>query len=302
MVRDVPGGAEWLDRLPRLVRGVRRALAARARPSLRGGNVSLVATRGRRGPQDRLPATRNRSTRRTRLRVWDGDGAVRLLATTPSATRCCSSAAVRGRRSRSSMTSGRRRRRQPPAETLGAAAARAPFRLLANEAGRWADELPGQWEQLGRPFDHSLLDAAVAAARARPDAGLARGRERGLPRRQRPPQQREPWLVIDPKPIAAEREFTPRRWFATGSEEVLAGPRPLRRFRAGSTACRSDLGLDRERSAAGPSPTPSPGAVEPSAQLPPHAAWPTARRGLATGTDQAAAARRRGRRRRRRWP
>ena len=57
---------------------------------------------------------------------------------------------------------------------------------------------------------------------------------------------REPWLVIDPKPIAAEREFTPVAMIRDRKEEVVAG---LSRY-AASPPTRppaSDLELDRER-------------------------------------------------------
>src|SRR5262245_37003128 len=40
--RDVPGGAEWLDRLPRLTAECAAEWQLRLGPALEGGNVSLV--------------------------------------------------------------------------------------------------------------------------------------------------------------------------------------------------------------------------------------------------------------------
>lgn len=37
------------------------------------------------------------------------------------------------------------------------------FRLLADEAVRWAEEIPEDWERHGRPFERSLVDLGVAA-------------------------------------------------------------------------------------------------------------------------------------------
>lgn len=80
-------------------------------------------------------------------------------------------------------------------------------RTLRDEAACWADELPAEWESLGRPMERSLLDAAVAICRERgPRAGTLLVNEdlhylnvlRGT---------REPWLVIDPKPIAGDPGF-----------------------------------------------------------------------------------------------
>ena len=36
-----------------------------------------------------------------------------------------------------------------------------PFRLLADEAERWADELPTRYDLTGAPFERSLLDFAL---------------------------------------------------------------------------------------------------------------------------------------------
>src|SRR5205807_1690435 len=36
-----------------------------------------------------------------------------------------------------------------------------PFHTLADEAALWIDHLPGEWERAGQPFERRLVDAAV---------------------------------------------------------------------------------------------------------------------------------------------
>jgi streptomycin 6-kinase len=84
-----------------------------------------------------------------------------------------------------------------------------PFTSLADEAARWRHELRASWDAASRPFEVGLLDAALEALD-------------GLPRTQGAQvllhqdlhgdnvlrATREPWLVIDPKPLVGEREFS----------------------------------------------------------------------------------------------
>jgi streptomycin 6-kinase len=115
-----------------------------------------------------------------------------------------------------------------------------PFRPLSEEAAWWAADLESTWEAAGRPFDRRLLDAALEALRTLPSSQgeqvlVNQDLHAGNVLR----SEREPWLVIDPKPLSGEREFgiasTVRD--ATGREEVL---RRLDRLTA-------EFGLDRER-------------------------------------------------------
>jgi streptomycin 6-kinase len=115
-----------------------------------------------------------------------------------------------------------------------------PFRPLAEEAGWWAADLESTWRAAGRPFDRRLLDAALEALRTLPSSQgeqvlVNQDLHAGNVLR----AEREPWLVIDPKPLSGEREFgmasTVRD--ATGRDAVL---RRLDRL-------TSELGLDRER-------------------------------------------------------
>ncbi len=83
-----------------------------------------------------------------------------------------------------------------------------PFRPLAEEAMWWVDYLPAEWERAGRPFERRILDAAVESLTTLSESQ----REQVLLHQDLHGDnvlaaQREPWLVIDPKPLLGEREF-----------------------------------------------------------------------------------------------
>lgn len=81
-----------------------------------------------------------------------------------------------------------------------------PFRFLADEADRWVEEVPTYYELGGRPFEQSLLAFAVDVFRTvdRTAAFLVNQDLHGgnILR-----AAREPWLVIDPKPLIGERDI-----------------------------------------------------------------------------------------------
>ena len=118
-----------------------------------------------------------------------------------------------------------------------------PIRALADEAAWWASYLEDEWERYGRRYERRLLDAALAALAV-------------LPRTQGEPvllnqdlhaenvlaAQREPWLVIDPKPLAGEREFAASPIVRSG---VLGHSRRDLLYRFDRVTAQ--LGLDRER-------------------------------------------------------
>jgi streptomycin 6-kinase len=176
------------------------------------------------------------------LRLWDGDGAVRLVGHDPE---------------RNALLLERARPGTHLAE-VGAEPALAvfvdllprlwkpagpPFRPLAEEAAWWIDGLPQRWETVGRPFERRLLDAALDALR-----GLARTQgEQVLVHQDFQAlnvlaAEREPWLVIDPKPLAGEREFGIAA-IVRGTELGHSRRHVLRRL----DVLTSELGLDRER-------------------------------------------------------
>jgi streptomycin 6-kinase len=87
-------------------------------------------------------------------------------------------------------------------------AAGRPFHTLADEAAWWGGYLPDEWEAAGRPFERRLLDAAIESLEAlAPTQGEQVLLHQDLHGGNVLAAAREPWLVIDPKPLVGEREF-----------------------------------------------------------------------------------------------
>jgi streptomycin 6-kinase len=115
-----------------------------------------------------------------------------------------------------------------------------PFKLLADEADRWANGVSERYEKAGAPFERIMLDYAMdvfssvdRTAKSLVNQDLHGGNVLRA--------AREPWLVVDPKPLVGEREAN--------------GVAPLRNaaFNGGLALVRvwldtlTELGLDRER-------------------------------------------------------
>ncbi|GAB2974343.1 aminoglycoside phosphotransferase family protein [Amycolatopsis acidiphila] len=81
----------------------------------------------------------------------------------------------------------------------------APASIRRLPAARLAEELPAKWRRLGEPIPRRLLDAAVQVCRdSRPGSLLV---NEDLHYENVLAGTREPWLVIDPKPVAGDPEF-----------------------------------------------------------------------------------------------
>jgi streptomycin 6-kinase len=210
-LRGSARGTAWLDRLPDLLAGCARSWHLDLARPYPDSFTSLVLPAVRDGGQPVVLKVQfpDRETEHeaAALQAWNGNGAVRLLEHDPS---------------RKALLLERCEPGTPLSDVEPDAAldvaigllprvwipAGAPFRPLADEARWWAGSLPGHWERAGRPFERELLDAALDAMTE-------------LPRSQGPQvlvhqdlhagnvlrAEREPWLVIDPKPLAGEREF-----------------------------------------------------------------------------------------------
>ena len=176
------------------------------------------------------------------LACWAGDGAVRLLDHIPATQAMLIERCIPG---------------QPlstvdPEEALDVFVgllprlwkpAGAPFTSLAAEAERWCAELPGEWATAGRPYERALLDAAVQTLR---ELSASQGEpvllHQDLHADNVLRATRQPWLAIDPKPLAGEREFGIAP--IVRSSELGHGRAAVRyRF----DRLTAELGLDRER-------------------------------------------------------
>jgi len=239
-------GRAWLDALPALVEHCARDWSLQLGEAFEGSNVSLVLAAIREDGSDAVLKVQfphpECAQEAMALRWWDGDGAVRLLAHAPAQD------ALLIERCRP----GRYLSEESPEIALAALIellprlwkpAREPFRLLADEAAQWAENLPRSWERAGRPFDERLVEGALATlADLAPSQGESVLLHQDLHGDNVLRAERETWLAIDPKPLAGEREFglapiIRSRELGHGRMEML---RRLDRLTA-------ELGLDRER-------------------------------------------------------
>jgi streptomycin 6-kinase len=239
-------GRAWLDRLPNLVAG------CLADWELEAGQPFAYAYASLAMPVTRADGThavlkvqfphRESDHEADALELWDGDGAVRLLARDDERSallieRC---------------SPGRPLSEEGPARALDMLIgllprlwkpAGEPFTTLADEAAWWVSYLPDSWDRAGRPCERRLLDAAIEALRELPSTqGGQVLLHQDLHAANVLAAEREPWLAIDPKPLLGEREF---------------GVAPIvRSFELGHTRravlgrfdrLTGELGLDRER-------------------------------------------------------
>lgn len=239
-------GRAWLERLPTLVDAAQAKWRLTMGDPYPDAQESLVVPASRPNGDDvvlkiRFPGREN-EFEADALERWRGDGAVLLI------DRDDDLGAMLVERSEPGTplsVEGQRRALDVFVELLPRLWQRAspPFRTLADEASWWAGYLEAEHERAGRPFDRSLLDVALDALdELPPTQGPGVLLHQDLHGDNVLRAERQPWLVIDPKPLIGEREFGVApivRSFELGTarEDVL---HRLDRL-------TSDLGLDRER-------------------------------------------------------
>jgi streptomycin 6-kinase len=238
--------ADWLERVPKLLSDCAEEWALRLGPAYPLGAAGYVV---RAELDDATPAVlkliyphREAEHEAEALRVWDGDGAVRLLASDEERwamliERCEPGTLLAETDAETAL--------HVLVELLPRLWTRvdAPFHLLADEASRWVEEIPAEWERAGRPCERELVDQATETLRVLAESqGEHVLLHQDLHTDNVLAAQREPWLVIDPKPLVGEREFSVapivRDYVLGHSRSDVLGR--LDRL-------TSDLGLDRER-------------------------------------------------------
>ena len=252
--RGEPGGAAWLERLPRLVEECAELWSLALEPPFGPAHISFVcpATTGD-GREAVLkinfpePESEHEADA---LAHYAGRAAVRLLAHDAERRALLVERCEPGTTlwELSDEEEANRIAGRALHELWRPAPAEHPYRLLVDEAARWADELPRRWKSLSHPFERALLDRAVAALRELgPDHGepvvLHQDFHGGNVLR----SQREPWLAIDPKPLVGEREFDTASLLRDRREQLAADPHPGACIRRRLDQLASELELDRER-------------------------------------------------------
>ena len=227
--RERPGGAAWLERLPRLVGECAAAWGLHLRAPFPRATVSFVA-----------PAVLGDGTQAVlkvnfpdaesehepdALAAWGGRGAVRLLAGDPErrallVERCMPGTqlwAVRDETQADRAAAGVLRALWRPLPEDHA------FRALDEEARRWAAELLASPDGPPVLVHQDLHGGNVLRA------------------------GREAWLAIDPKPLAGERAFDVASLLRDRRGALAADPHPVRRIAARLDRLSEALDLDRER-------------------------------------------------------
>jgi streptomycin 6-kinase len=244
--QETEAGRAWLERLPQVTDECAAQWELELGPSFPYAYASLAAPA-------RLPdggeavlkicfPHREGEHEGDALRLWAGKGAVRLLAQDRERWALLIERCRPGTSLREVDPDIALEVFADLLPRLGVPAAE-PFRTLAAEAAWWTDSLEESWEGAGRPFERKLLDAALAALVELPSSqGEQVLLHQDLHADNVLRAEREPWLVIDPKPLVGEREFSLApivRSFELGHSE--------RAIRYRLDRLTAELGLDRER-------------------------------------------------------
>lgn len=253
--RPRPGGAAWLSELPDLVAGCVSdwglTLAAPFEPAAISWVAPAELPDGR-GAVLKVNFPEPESEHEAdALECWAGAGAVRLLAHDRARralllARCEPGAQLRDvpdEAEANRIAAGVLRRLW--AKRPGSAV---PWRTLAAESSRWAQELPRSWELHGRPFSSELLSAAVALCAelgdSQPEQVLC---HQDLHGGNVLHDSRGGWLAIDPKPLLGERAFDVASLLRDRRAALLRGADPARVLRERLDLLASELDLDRDR-------------------------------------------------------
>ena len=252
--REEPDGFLWIQHLPDIVGECAHLWSLRIDEPFHNAHVSYVA------PVERSDGTSavlkinfpepEGEHESDALAHWDGEGAVRLLGRYDErrallVERCRPGTRLWETKDGDEVTrivaGVLRRLWKRPREGH-------PFRPLADAAAEWVEELPRGWQALGRPYEESLLDEAVAFLR---EAGPSQGEQVVLHQDLHGGNilraRREPWLAIDPKPLVGEREFDTASFLRDRRWELRNTPLASMTVRRRLNLLAAELDLDRDR-------------------------------------------------------
>lgn len=247
-----PAGRAWLSALPELVARAEVRWSIRiGRAYSPGGATAFVAP----GVQtDGTPvvvkiAFPHREARHeaAALALYDGDGAVRLIADDPDdhvlvleqcqpgcplADACLDDQLA--------VATGLLRRLWKPVPLD------APFESLADLTADWADLVDQRWEELRPAWDRSVVVEGATLLRELPAFPTAVLLHQDFHPGNVLAARREPWLVIDPNPVVGDPAFDTVQ-LVTNIGELLAADDPVAAFRRRVAALAGLLDLDAWR-------------------------------------------------------
>lgn len=210
-LREVEDGRAWLSALPALIAEACSLWSLELGEPYEGSHVSLVLPAERDGASPlvlKLQFPHSESDHEAvALRVWDGNGAVRLIDHAPDISALLLDRCVPG----THLADAGSEAAIPVLATLVrrlCVAMTEPFTALADEARRWADNLQPRWEEAGRPFELHLIERAIELLRALAETqGEQVLVHQDLHAHNVLRAERGAWLAIDPKPVHGEIEF-----------------------------------------------------------------------------------------------
>jgi len=140
------------------------------------------------------------------LAIWGGNGAVRLVARDEARNALLLERSLRATRLWDGQVDGATVVSELIPRLQLDVAGDHRFPLLTTEADRWNEELPRWYADGGRPFEKRLLEHALDVYRT-VDRSASVLVNQDLHGANILAAKREPWLVIDPKPLVGEREL-----------------------------------------------------------------------------------------------
>jgi streptomycin 6-kinase len=211
-MENSPAGRDWLRALPARVAACRENWKLELEAPYQGSFVSVVFPAQR---SDGTPAVlkvqyphAESEHEEEALRLWNGEGTVKLFDYDPQNRALLLERCEPGDHL-STVQAGEALEVFTQLLPRLWIKAGKPFRMLADEAAGWLQELPANWERAGRPFERALLEAALEGLdHLRGTQGEQVLIHQDLHGDNVLRAAREPWLVIDPKPLVGEREMS----------------------------------------------------------------------------------------------
>ena len=251
--KTMPGGGAWLEALPGLVAGCVQEWGLKLGEPFLPGSVAWVAPAvlpdGTRAVLKVNFPDAESEHEAAALAFWDGAGAVRLVAHDAGRRallleRCEPGGQLWGvddEDTASSISAAVFRELWRPAPPD------APFRALAEEALRWAQELPPRWARHGEPCPRRLLDEAVGLCAelgaSQPELVVCHQDAHGG----NVLRSGDRWLAIDPKPLVGERAFDLASALRDRRGSLLRSPDPARIVARRVDRFVAELGVERGR-------------------------------------------------------
>jgi streptomycin 6-kinase len=233
LVREWGHETEWLDDIPRLAEECARVWGLELEDPVDTPH-SLVVPAGRTVLKLNAPTHAESDHEPDALALWNGNGAVRLLARDDERRALLLERCVPGTRLWDADDADEAAVVSELLPRLQIEVHGQPFTRLADEADCWAEVVPRRYHDAGEPFERRLLDAALDVYRS-VDRTAVFLVNQDLHGGNVLRSTREPWLVIDPKPLVGERELE-----ASG---LLRNAASVSRW----LDVLRELGLDRER-------------------------------------------------------